>query len=464
MTISNTSVSPSVVEDYIQNSKPATALRLTFPIRNFALIILTIFFSFFSNIRAEEPDNYYRYGGYGNYGIVYNSAEFSALPAIPNCCPEFEHGRGYGIFFGGLIEYNFSGIAIEGRLGVELLNGRFKSEEARIFGINGVPVPGKFEHIVDYTLNSISTGVSVRYNFWNNFNLMLGLGAAYSVGSSYHQFERISSPAGRVTFADTNGNSTGSDIRNELRGDLPYLNKLQFSSIGKIAYEYPLKSDKTLVLRPELSYQYIFNNMLENVDWKTTSIRFGVSLIYSSVAFEPEIPKGPSVEDLIKLQLEEENRKSFELAESRRKLEDELKKSQEERQRIERELSVKDSLLALSQKKEPSEAELVALEREEFNRRIEEENRKAGSICNCYMILFTSTTDKTSAENLLIKLVKFGFKSVKITEYIEPYLQDKYFRVQSECYSDHLQAFDARLNFMQSGIEITSNPQIICNR
>ena len=42
-----------------------------------------------------------RVGLFGNYTLDMHAASFSAIPGVPNCCPEFTGGSGSG-FFGGL--------------------------------------------------------------------------------------------------------------------------------------------------------------------------------------------------------------------------------------------------------------------------------------------------------------------------------------------------------------------------
>lgn len=413
---------------------------------------------------SESDVVFSRYGLYTNLGLSNHSTQFSSLPRIPNCCPQFKNGQASSILFGGIYEYNINSFAFEAKFGIDMINGSFKSNEFRTLGLNGVPVDGKIEHTIDYKLNLLSTVISSRYYFYKGFSAAIGASLSYITNSSYHQYEEISSSAGKVYFLDSNGNNTGSSIRNEFRGSLPNLNNFQFSGLVGISYDYPIKKDRTIIIRPEISYQQFFSNVLDDTKWAVSTLRFGISLLYSSYHIQPIVDESQIDDEASKI----ENEKILE-----RLREDEIKRLEYEnllalerakKDSLEREIKYKDSLFALTSKQMKEENSLIEQERDEFSRMIEEENRKAGSICRCYIVLFNSSTDKQESEKLFTTLNKSGFTNVILSKYVDNYVGETYYRVQSECYSDHIKAFDERIRFLKETKDLNINPRIICNR
>lgn len=421
-------------------------------------ILLIINFLLNNSAFSNEDIVYQRYGLFSNYGIVSSDASFSSLPGIPNCCPEFTIGNGSALFFGGIFEYKKNDYSLEGTLSTDLMSGRFKNTEARTFGINGQPVPGKFEHIIDYNLNSFSAGLSLSYNFFSNFVITAGLNLSYIFNTSYHQFERISSPAGRVFFLDSLGNNSGSNVRNNIRGSLPDVNSFNYSTITRLGYEIPIKPDKSYVLRPEISYQYFFADVLNNTDWDNQVVRFGFSLVYSTHPL-PVVEKQIEEEISINEKEDELRRKEEKL----RQIEEEFLREQEEKRKYELALKEKDSLIA-TLNNQNNLVDKLEMERLEFDRIIQEENQKAGRECSCFVILFESTQDKQFANEILKNIRNSGYKNVNIKEFKEQYLQTIFYRVESECFKNHLDAFDKRIQIMNILENETINPRIICNR
>jgi hypothetical protein len=406
-----------------------------------------------------------RYGLYVNYGLNSHNAEFSSLPKIPNCCPEFTNGSGNSIYFGGIYEMNFDDFGLELRGGLELMKGSFKSSEDVILGIIGNPTPGTFEHLINFDINNVSFDVAFQYPVTRNFLVSLGLGANYAFDSHYNQKEKVSSQFGKVTFADSNGVSTGKSTRNEFTGELPDLNKLQINSFLKIGYEIPIEKTNTWIIRPEIGVKHNFNNMLEDVEWSTIAARFGVSILFDPNPnnFEPN-----DYSDIPLMKLDEklsENENNDKMAnEKLKQLEDLINKEKEEKIKLERQIAVQDSILKQNQLAQQIEIDKIANERQRFEILIDEENKITGKICKCYYIQYISTNQKSEAEFINSELIKNGFKDTKITVFIEPYLKDKYYRIQSKCFANHLEAFDERIKAMQMITTIQLNPQILCKR
>ncbi|MBX3044016.1 MAG: hypothetical protein KIT33_08115 [Candidatus Kapabacteria bacterium] len=417
-------------------------------------IILIILASL--NLSANDSNNSFkRYGVYAGYGLVRGNSAFSAFQGIPNCCPEFKRTDGYQAFFGGIYDYSFGEYGIEGRLGGEIYSGSFKHKEPRIFGINGTPTPGNFEHHIDFDIYSINFDALFRMNFLKNFGISAGIGTNFNFSGNFIQFESVSSSAGRVTFADAEGNSTGSSVRNQFEGEIPELSKVQFSIPVNIYYEFNLKKDRSLILRPEAGFRYTFKETVMNTDWKYYAARIGVSLIFSNKSFEvieePEI----SDTDLLMLELEEIRLREEKQKLRQAELEAELLKKQLEAESLAREIKLRDSINEASAKK-------MELLREEFDMQIKEENQKYGEICKCYIVQFISTSNRSEAVKVKNYITNAGYTNIIMTEYKEPYMGEIFYRITSDCFDNHLEAFDYNAKIMQS--DLILNSRIICNR
>jgi hypothetical protein len=210
--------------------------------------------------------------------------------------------------------------------------------------------------------------------------------------------------------------------------------------------------------------------MVKNLEWGTTTIKFGVSVLFSNQSYMPKEPTITTVVDLktnlenIKDELEDLKRKSIEDSIKQFQIEANLRKELEEKERNRRIIAEQDSLLAIQRNIEIEKQAKLELEKEEFNKMIEAENKRSGKICKCFVIMFISTQDKTEAETTLSKLNEIGISNISIKIFNEPYLKTKYYRVQSKCYNNHLSAFDDRNKSYYLLSDIGLNPQILCNR
>ena len=72
----------------------------------YVIVVLTLFEEVHT-IHAQSTSTE-RYGVFGGYSINFHTADFRALPGVPNCCPKFENGTGGGFAIGALYEFSIS--------------------------------------------------------------------------------------------------------------------------------------------------------------------------------------------------------------------------------------------------------------------------------------------------------------------------------------------------------------------
>jgi len=304
----------------------------------------------------------------------------------------------------------------------------------------------------------------------DKLNISMGIGTFYFFSSHYNQYEQIIKPAGKATFLNSDGKDTHSFIRNQFSGNLPDLNKLQSYATAKIGYEMPVKKNRSMFLKPEIGIDYSFSQMIKQLNWKLISFKFGLSLILTSAQFE-EIKIKDEDAELLNKKLEIQKKENDSLkkekdreSNNRRLFEDKFRKDSIDKAALTAELSEKLKIEKDNADKANLEKSRIEQERLEMSRTIEEENAKAGKKCSCFVILYSSTTDKNQADKLLRNLRNSGIDNVSISIFIEPYLKQKYYRVKSNCYINHNEAFDDRIKYLEIIGKLDIVPQIICDK
>jgi hypothetical protein len=440
--------------------------------KKYLLYILIFILSACGNIYSQDSlksDNFVNYGAFSNYNYQIHNTDFQRLPGIPNCCPDFTEGYSKGFSIGGVYQYLFPVYGFEVRAGLDFIKGNFTSGEDMVFAVNDAPFNGRIDHIVDFNLSSLSIDASFKYEMFDKINFSVGLGLSAFYNSSYNQYEKISIPEGKIYFIDTI-NNTHKSVRNEKSGEIPKINVIQAYSIAKIGYNVDLKKDKSLILSPEVAFNYYFSNMIKDLEWNTLSLKFGISLQFSTQKYlesdTDNLKIIPLEQQLAQIRNENEELKkqNDKINSDKIMLEELIKKEQTEKITILKNLAEKENLLKIIHDSSVTEQQKIETERDEFNKMIDDENKKTGKICNCYVILFASTTDKNEADNLFNSLKNNKIENINIISFVEPYLKNKYYRVQSKCYSDPNEAFDNKLKIQFKTNLLNIVPQILCNK
>lgn len=244
-----------------------------------ASIIILLLINFFS--LSSQDFSTQKFGIFfgGNYNM--HTANFQRLPGLPNCCPRFEDGSGFG-FNGGILYENLifgDNLWIGARLGIISLNGILLKEEPTTIIVNGNPTAGAFEHKVDATFMNIGLEPYLQYNPISNFGVFAGMRFGTFITKEYSQVETIVKPAGVGTFLDSNGNDTYRRTRNEFTSDSNVV-PFQMGIFMGISYELPMNQDNTLRLVPEISYYFALTDFVENTLWKANAFRFCVAIKY----------------------------------------------------------------------------------------------------------------------------------------------------------------------------------------
>lgn len=226
-----------------------------------------------------------RFGAAADFIMAIHSADFHALPGVPNCCPQFNKGAGYGFSISGLYEHSL-GSAISGnvRLGYTFFNGTLEATETTTIGVNGLPTRGVFLHSVKADFGMLTAEGMLGYSPITALGTYWGLGSGYVLQNHYDQKEILQEPSSAGTFEN------GRRARNESSGELSELNRIQAWATAAVVYEVPFGTNAVWTMRPEIIVRLGLTNLVNGLQWKVNMVMAGVSLMYlpSNVSTSPD--------------------------------------------------------------------------------------------------------------------------------------------------------------------------------
>ncbi|OGU37812.1 MAG: hypothetical protein A2X61_01660 [Ignavibacteria bacterium GWB2_35_12] len=229
--------------------------------------------------QAEAEPLRTRYGVFADFNINLHAANFTKLPGVPNCCPNFREGNGTGPSLGGLYEMPFSEkFLFSVRAGWFNIGGILSETEPTLVILpNDSLEDGEFEHTIDAGLSTISLEPMIGSQLFDNFFLYAGLSLGFLIQSDYSQKEQITKPVDYGVFNDT----TRSRTRNVYSGTIEQVSGFLTSLKVGATYELPLNRDRTLLAAPGVSFTYGLTNIVTGLQWKVSSLAIGVALKYS---------------------------------------------------------------------------------------------------------------------------------------------------------------------------------------
>ncbi len=255
----------------------------------FALFFLFLIYGAMAQRYADYPyESRFAYGIFGDPGLNIYSADFKKLEPYPNCCLKFESGNGLHLAGGFFFIIPLSGKwEIDTRILYGDLSGLLTSEEdiAEILNPNtGGTIAGRIEHSLDARINTIGISPLFNYRFSDRFRFRLGFNTSIVVKADFTQKEKILSPDYAV-FTDTK-----SKIRHEYSGEIPDHNKLSFSIVAGISYDFPMNNSRTLFFTPGINLEYGLVPVVKNLSWNTNVISGEIAVKYSPRKLVPPPP------------------------------------------------------------------------------------------------------------------------------------------------------------------------------
>ncbi len=237
--------------------------------------------------QTEIPPNVY--GIYAGANWNFHSADFRALPGVPNCCPRFGDDNGWSFGFGILYEYPFTqAMSIGARLGYSRLDATLRTIEGTTVIVGNETVRGEFEHSM--TASIATLGLEPLLVFRHLDPLMVYIGGRASVVPlrSYEQSETLIKPEDYGVFKET-----GRRKRNESSGTIPRAQSGHLALTGGMHVRLPMNRNGTLFLAPEVFFTYTLSPIVADLDWSAHTIRIGAALLYTPQKTSDALPEVP---------------------------------------------------------------------------------------------------------------------------------------------------------------------------
>lgn len=250
---------------------------------SFPFIAYLALFACFSSADVFAQDSLRtRYSVFAGIGFNTHTADFRALPGIPNCCPRFESGSGIGPLMGLRYELPVSPSLLAG-IGVDFTvhSAKLTEQEPVTLISQGTLLNGTFEHTIDASITSFGVSAALGFRVIDQLFLRGGFRAGFPLTKEYAQEERITEPSAAGTFLDSLGNDSGERTRNVSSGDIPSFGGVLLHALIGAEYDLPLNAEQTLLLAPGVHFGFGLTNLVSGNDWKAHSLQVSLALKYS---------------------------------------------------------------------------------------------------------------------------------------------------------------------------------------
>lgn len=211
----------------------------------------------------------------------YSADNITGMAGVPSCCPGYDGGNGFGLAFGGLIQYPVNDLlSIGGRIYLQTYNGALIDEETETVDGGGFAETAVLEHRIDADIWSVALEPIVGVNVTDELKIFGGLRGDVIVKKHFSQRERILSP-GDISFENDRTE------RMVFEGQIPRQTSMQGSILGGASYDFEFGDEGQFVLSPEVSFWYGLSPVVEDESWKIHGARFAVSAQFLRFA-DPE--------------------------------------------------------------------------------------------------------------------------------------------------------------------------------
>ncbi|MBK9248094.1 MAG: OmpA family protein [Ignavibacteria bacterium] len=262
--------------------------------RTLVIAVITILLSL-GTLCAQTLPSTERYGIFGGYNINFHSADFRALPGVPNCCPKFESGSGGGIAFGALYE-----TALTRKFWLTFQAG-FATLDAALNRKEYVPAlrvaddyyfpEAEINHRIVTQVSTMGLAPMITANPVGGLRFHAGMEIAFLGGIRYDQVEEMMVEG--LVFKENLKRT-----RNEYSGELGNVSSVQASMVLGTSLEFPLNRSRSMFIAPQAMFRIGLTNLVESLSWKSNSFEFGIAIKFAPQATPPttiERPSSPQV-------------------------------------------------------------------------------------------------------------------------------------------------------------------------
>ncbi|MCU0427825.1 MAG: hypothetical protein MUF71_19605 [Candidatus Kapabacteria bacterium] len=254
---------------------------------------------------AVVPTPYIRYGIYGQGSYNQHQPGFKDLVPTPfgvNFSPVTSITGVNGLLFsaGGLFELPIAGpFGIALRAGYSSFGATFNSQDIAPVGTDNQPVDVPIGYFAETQLGTLDGSLLLWLRPLRYLSLYVGGTAGYALQRRVYQYERVLPNDQNLTFIDPI-TLNPVDRRAEFNQDIPNFRTVPLWLTGGLSYEIPLNEQGTVMLAPEVFYQFqlptvpLFSLLNDaSRTWRMNSIRAGISLRFSPNPTNVELPVAP---------------------------------------------------------------------------------------------------------------------------------------------------------------------------
>ncbi|TAL69448.1 MAG: hypothetical protein EPN82_06330 [Bacteroidetes bacterium] len=247
-----------------------------------AIIIVFVIISqsgMFGQNNNEQYRMNNRYGLFVNYGYNWHNSDINSLPQIKNCCAGLNNGKGAGYSFGLLFETHVNEWLLFG-VRADYINkyGKFNLRfDSLVF--NGVSlVNTTFDREFEPNISTVSLSPVLSFKTIGELYFNVGVDAGIYIGTHYNQFDRIVPPS-NIIFVENN--------QKELRvsGNLKSVNSIDLSAVAGLSYEFYLNKKRTLIISPEVYFNYGLTNVISDGNWSANN-KWKVNSLFAGISFK----------------------------------------------------------------------------------------------------------------------------------------------------------------------------------
>ena len=237
------------------------------------LALACILFIASSLLLSGQP-SFLKLGISGSIGNDQHEADFTGFPGVLSPEAPFSGTDGTGWRGGIFADYLFGKLFSAGiRLNYRAVDAEFRADEQTVIGINGVPTPATIRHSLNSTFNVAEVEPTITLSPFDGLILQAGFAIGFPTTSSYQQTQRFSDPD-NVRFVEE---------PEPFSGTIPSLAEPLLSVTGLIGYEIPVNQSGSFRIRPEIGLQRTLGDIVQGTNWRTTSMRAGLSLVLGPV-------------------------------------------------------------------------------------------------------------------------------------------------------------------------------------
>lgn len=227
------------------------------------------------------------WGVYGHYVGATHTGGFAQLPgyAVPPGTATFADGTGGGGSAGIALDIPFTSFFRTSpalsrvRLGVRAsymqYDGRLTAtESAMVVRPNQARVLGTVNHTLNASMSYGTFDATVGFVPFGGLQVCMGGQIALPLSASFVQTQSVGYPLGSAL--------TDSSTRTlEMSGDIPGVRSPALSAVVGASYVFALDTRKRLLFVPEVLLSLPLTDVAKDVAWQVSSVRAGVSLMYT---------------------------------------------------------------------------------------------------------------------------------------------------------------------------------------